>query len=206
MVISCSRDNEEIYSNPVYTGNTIAATVQPKHEEEHVYDTVNYNDVDVKERKPKNKVSSNINVYQNFSVSVNENKDCSTIKSDQVLSSDHESKMYHSSTETTKKTRWDKPKLPTNPKCANVPKVAPRHVDKSHHQTPTTEDPSLEDEYILPDPKYALHTNDEYASQQTENSQYTSLAVPQSAAYQELDSRSSPPSKYLVPRRLPTTN
>ena len=206
MVTSCCRDNDENFNNPVYTGNTKVPTVQPKHEEEHIYDTINYDNVDTKERNPKNKVPSSSNVYLNLPVGANKNKDCSTIKSDQVSFS--ESKMCHSSTKTTKKTHRDKPKPPTKPKYANVPKVAP--VDKSHHQTPTTEDPSLEEEYILPDPKYNLRANDEYVSldnaHQTESNQYTSLAVPQSAAYQELESRSSPPSNYTIPRRLPTTN
>ena len=205
MATSCCRDNEENFNNPVYTGdNTKAATTQPSNGDEHIYDTIKCDDVDIKERKPKNTVSSN--VYQNFSASANKNQDCSTIKSDQVSFS--ESKMCHTSTKTTKKTHRDGPKPPTKPKSANAPKVAP--VNKSHHQMPTNEDPSLEDEYILPDPKYNLRKNNEYASldktQQTESNQYTSLAIPQSTPYQELVSRSSAPSKYTVPGRLPTTN
>ena len=185
MATSFCRNNDENVNNPVYD-NTKATTKDvtlPGREEEHVYDTIAYDDTDKKQaRQPKNKLCPND--YQNFTRST----DCGTIKSDQLPVDE-----YYILPETKKTTHREKPKLPSKPKYANVP---PKNLP-------------LEDEYVLPDIKHTTRTDDQYASldksERAENNQYTSL-VPQCAGYQALVTQPPPPrpSKYTVPKRLPT--
>ena len=202
MAVSCCRNNndDQGIGNLAFTNNTEVITndmaLQPAHEEEHIYDAIEYDDVDIKqEREAKNKSSSHVNQKNN-----------ATIKSDQVPQ--NKPRLYYVPPDAKEKTHRDKPKLPSKSKPPSKPKytdVAP--VAKAPHHVPTNENMSLEEEYILPDPKYT--PDNQYAlldrTQRAENNQYTSLAVPQS--YQTvLVNVPHPHPQYTAPRRPPATN
>ena len=188
MATSFCRNNDENVNNTV-CDNTKATTKDvtlPGRKEEHVYDTVAYDDTDKKQaRQPKNNLCPND--YQNSTRST----DCGTIKSDQLPVAE-----YYILPETKKTTNREKSKLPSKPNYANVP---PKNL------------PLEDEEYVLivTDIKHTTCTDDQYASldksERAENNQYTSL-VPQCAGYQAPVTQPPPPlpSKYAAPKGLPT--
>ena len=207
MAAFCYRNNNEDSNNPVNKTVNIEAitkdTVLPGCKE-HLYDTIKYDDICIQERQPKDELHRVVpNIYQNSPSSVNQHKVCPPIKAHEV--SFKESRICQAPTETKKKIHRDKPKPPIKPKYANIHKVTP--VAKTHCPIPTTVEPPLEDEYIFPQPKDT--TNDQYVfmdrTQGAKSDQHTSLAVPQSRAYQELVNPPPAP-KYTVPRKFPVTN
>ena len=209
MAAFCYRNNNKNSNDPVNnTGNIEAipkAMAPPGLKEEHVYDTIKYDDICIIERKPKDELHHVApNIYQNSPTRVNKAKVCPPLKSHEVSFS--ESRICQAPTVTTKKTNREKPKPPIKPKYANVHKVTP--VPKTHHHIPTTaEPPPLEEEYIFPESKHPA--GDQYVfMDQTQGAkksvQHTPLGVSQSTAYQGLANRPALP-KFTVPRRLPVT-
>ena len=200
MAAFCYRNNKKNINDPVIsTGNIEAipkAMAPPGLKEEHVYDTIKYDDICI-ERKPKDELHHIApNIYQNSPTRVNKVKVCPPLKSHEISFS--ESRICQAPTVTKKKTNRDKPKPPIKPKYANVHKPTP--FAKTHRHIPTTAESSPLEEYIFPEPKHAA--GDQYVlMNQTQGAnksdQHTPLAVPKSTANQKLVNQPAPP----VPKR-----
>ena len=201
-----TRVNNDNITNPLYTveietTNNVTSSIDT----EHIYDSVKYDNTDVKQ-KPKHKVPSSI--LQNYPKHANEDADCASIKSDELPS--NESSVYckpDSNKENTTHSKNPIP-LPPKPKYANKPIATPIAKAQRYH-SPTNENKSWNDENAMPKAKRTTenqYTSLDKAHRQDESNQYALPAAPQRAAYQELVGKSSRPSKYTIPRKTPNTN